>query len=101
MVDFDPAAEKLAGELADVEASITLVSMGVATRVTLTGMRFGQQVADYLRPLAAREGIVLEASFWPEGATCDISVAKTTSADAGGTPQPGVPGKPAARATHG
>ena len=76
--ELDWAAEKLAGELADVEASIELVAMGVATRVTLTGMRFGHQVADHLQQLATREGIVLEASFWPEDSVCDISVARNT-----------------------
>jgi hypothetical protein len=70
------AAEKLAGELADVEASIALVSTGVATRVTLTGMRFGRQVRDRLQPAALRQGITLEASFWPEDDICDVSVAK-------------------------
>jgi hypothetical protein len=73
----DLATEKLAGELADVEASITLVAMGVATRVTLTGMRFGHEVADHLRALAAGEGVVLEASFWPEDTVCDISVVRS------------------------
>jgi hypothetical protein len=81
--DLDLAAAKLAGELADVEASIALVSTGVATRVTLTGMRFGRQVRDRLQPAATRQGVTLEASFWPEDDLCDISIAKiVTGAEA-------------------
>ena len=72
----DPAqaAEKLAAELADVRASIALVSGGVATRITLTGMRFGHQVADRLAGAAALRGVAIETSFWPEDSICDIQV---------------------------
>ncbi len=80
----DLAADKLAGELADVEASIALVSSGVATRVTLSGMRFGQQLADHLRSIAALQGVALEASFWPEDTACDIDVVRMPAAPAAG-----------------
>jgi hypothetical protein len=70
----DAAAERLIGEVADVEASIALVSSGVASRVTLTGLRFGQQVAERLGAVAARQGVDLEASFWPDDTACDIRV---------------------------
>ncbi len=76
--EFDPATERLAGELADVEASIALVSSGVATQVTLTGMRFGQQLTDHFQGLAAREGVGIEATFWPEDTACDIHISRAT-----------------------
>jgi hypothetical protein len=72
----DLAAQKLMGEVADVEASIALVATGVASRVTLTGLRFGQQVAERLSASAARQGVHLEASFWPDDTVCDIQVSR-------------------------
>jgi hypothetical protein len=87
----DPAAERLASEVTDVEASIALVSSGVATRITLTGLRFGQQLAARLRARAASEGVDLEASFWPEEDGCDLRVSLIGGHDAGS----------AAVATHG
>jgi hypothetical protein len=80
----DRAADRLAGELADVEASIALVSSGAATRVTLSGMRFGQQLADHLRSIAARQGVAIEASFWPEDTACDIDIVRMPAAQAAG-----------------
>ena len=70
------AAERLAGEVADVRASIALVEGGVASRITLTGTRFGRQVAAQLAPLAGRNGVHLEASIWPEDDACDITVSR-------------------------
>jgi hypothetical protein len=79
----DLATERLAGELADVKASIELVSTGVASRITLTGLRFGQQVAERMSAAAARRGVDLEASFWPEETVCDIRVSRTAHATSG------------------
>jgi len=73
--DPDPAADRLASELADVQASIALVAGGIATHITLTGLRFGRQVADHLRPLAASDGVALEVSAWPDDDLADIEVA--------------------------
>jgi hypothetical protein len=72
--DPDPTTEKLAGELADVEASIALVSSGVASSITLTGLRFGQQLVDRFGPSAVLKGVELEASFWPEESACDVHI---------------------------
>jgi hypothetical protein len=79
----DLTTERLAGELADVEASIALVSSGVASSITLTGLRFGQQLVDRLGPSAARGGVELEASFWPEESACDVHVRKAGQVDRG------------------
>lgn len=75
----DLATERLSSEVSDVEASIALVSDGVATRVTLTGLRFGRQVAERLAYSAAQRGVYLEASFWPEDDLCDVHVSRTAS----------------------
>jgi hypothetical protein len=79
----DLTTEKLAGELADVEASIALVASGVASSITLTGLRFGQQLVDRLGPSAARDGVELEASFWPEESACDVHIRKAGQIDRG------------------
>jgi hypothetical protein len=77
--ESDPAVERLAGELAEVEASIVLVSSGVASRVTLTGLRFGQPIVDRLSADAANRGVDVEASFWPEDDVADVSVSMSTT----------------------
>lgn len=79
----DLTTERLAGELADVEASIALVASGVASSITLTGLRFGQQLVDRLGPSAARNGVELEASFWPEESACDVHIRKAGQVDRG------------------
>lgn len=73
----DPAIERLADELADVAASIALVSSGTASGVTLTGLRFGRQVADRLRAEASREGVDLRTSFRPDESACDVLVSRS------------------------
>jgi hypothetical protein len=73
----DLATERLTGELADVQASISLVATGVATRITLTGLRFGRQVAERLGPSASSRGVDLETSFWPEDSVCDVHVQRS------------------------
>jgi hypothetical protein len=80
----DPAAQRLASEVADVEASIALVVSGVATEVTLTGLRFGPQLAADLKARAASEGVDLEASFWPEEDCCDLRVSRMDGRDTAG-----------------
>jgi hypothetical protein len=79
----DLTTAQLAGELADVEASIALVASGVASSITLTGLRFGRQLVDRLGPSAARDGVELEASFWPEESACDVHIRKAGEVDRG------------------
>ena len=74
--------EHLAGEIADVTASIELVRTGVADRITLTGMRFGQELTERLRPSAASRGVSLEASFWPDDSLADVLVSRADAAAA-------------------
>jgi hypothetical protein len=77
----DAARDRLAAELADVEASIALVASDVASNITLTGLRFGRQVADNLRPAAAARGVNLEPAFSPDDDTaCDLRITRTSEA---------------------
>jgi hypothetical protein len=80
----DPAEERLASEVADVRASIALVHSGVATSITLTGLRFGQQLADRLGATAAGQGVRLEASFWPEEESGDLQITRIAEPDPAG-----------------
>ena len=73
---IDPATERLASEVADVRASIALVQSRVAASITLTGLRFSQQLADRLGAGAASQGVRLEASFWPEDDLGDLTVSR-------------------------
>jgi hypothetical protein len=76
----DLTAERLAGELADVQASISLVNSGVAASITLTGLRFGRQLAESLREAAAGQGVLLEATFWTDDDRGDIHVSRPAGA---------------------
>jgi len=80
---LDQAAERLASEMADVEASISLVADGAVSSMTLTQMRFGQQLAGHFGPIADRMHVRLETSFVDEGSTCDIHVFRAREADRG------------------
>ncbi len=64
----------MTSEIAEVESAITLVASGSASRITLTGMRFGEQVARRFRAEAAAKGLRLEPIPWPEDAGCDLIV---------------------------
>ena len=76
----EPAQERLAGEFADVQASIELVASGMASRITLTGLRFGRMLAEQLGAAAESAGVELETSIWPEEDSSDISVRRKTHA---------------------
>jgi hypothetical protein len=94
---LDPTTERLASEVADVRASIALVHSGVATSVTLTGLRFGQQLAQSLRKAAASQGVTLEASFWPEedGGDLRVGIIGRAAADSPTAANPTADGAPA------
>ena len=67
-------AERLAGEVREVELAIAMVRSGAASSVTLTGLRFAEVVLRELAAGARREGISLEPIYWPEDAGCDVVV---------------------------
>jgi hypothetical protein len=50
------------------------VASGSASRVTLTGLKFGEQMARRFRAEAHLKGVALEPLPWPEDAGCDLIV---------------------------
>jgi hypothetical protein len=65
---------RLASEITEVESAIALVASGSASGVTLSGLRFGEQVMQRFQAEAAARGVVLEPIFWPEDEGCDLTV---------------------------
>jgi hypothetical protein len=70
----DETRGRLISEVVEVEAAIALVASGSASSVTVSGLRFGEQVARRFRAEAAAKGIRLEPILWPEDAGCDLVV---------------------------
>jgi maleate cis-trans isomerase len=73
-IDPGAATDRLAAELADVRASIELVSSGVASGVTLTGLRFSRQIAERLAETAGRAGVDLLTQPWADDSGGDVRV---------------------------
>ena len=67
-------AKEVDRELAEVEAAIALVRSGGATEVSVTNLRFGEEVLRQVRARGADRGVRLEALPWPEDTGCDIDV---------------------------
>jgi len=67
-------AHELDRELGEVEAAIALVRSGVAAEVSVTNLRFGEEVLRQIRARGADHGVLLEPIPWPEDAGCDIDV---------------------------
>ena len=72
--DADETRRRLTSEVAEVESAIELVASGSASRITLSGLKFGEQVARRFHAVAAARGIRLEPLPWPEDAGCDLIV---------------------------
>jgi hypothetical protein len=71
-LDRDDTERRLDVELGDVRAAIALVARGAATRVTVGGLRFGEQVVALLRAEARAKGVVLDPNYWFEDSGCDV-----------------------------
>jgi hypothetical protein len=65
---------RLASEVTEVESAIALVASGSASRITLSGLKFGEQVAKHFHAEATARGVTLEPILWPEDAGCDLIV---------------------------
>lgn len=72
--DTDATRRTLDSELGQVASAIAMVATGAATRVTVAGLRFGDQVVAASRELAIRKGVVLEALWHAEDAGADVTV---------------------------
>lgn len=64
-------------ELAEVEAAIALVRSGAAAEVSVTNLRFGEEVLEQVRRRGADRGVELEPIPWAEDSGCDIRVRRT------------------------
>jgi hypothetical protein len=72
--DLEETRRRLTSEVAEVEGAIALVASGAASRITLSGLKFGEQVARRFRAEAGAKGIRVEPLPWPEDAGCDLIV---------------------------
>jgi hypothetical protein len=72
--DPDETRNRLASEITEVESAIELVASGAASRITLSGLRFGEQLARRFDADAQAKGLVLDPILWPEDAGCDLIV---------------------------
>lgn len=75
-LDHRAAKGRLQGEYANVRAAIALVAQGSSSRVTLSGLRFGEQLLTGLGPEARLAGVALVPSWWPDDAGCDLTVCR-------------------------
>lgn len=72
--DPEETKRRLTSEIAEVEGAIAMVSSGAASRITLSGLKFGEQLARRFRAEARSRGLHLEPILWPEDAGCDLIV---------------------------
>ncbi|MGA3030357.1 MAG: hypothetical protein ABSE58_06440 [Candidatus Limnocylindrales bacterium] len=72
--DSEETRRRLASEVAEIESAMALVDSGSASRITLTGLRFGEELARRFRADATSKGLLLEPILWPEDAGCDLIV---------------------------
>jgi hypothetical protein len=72
--DPDETRRRLTSEVAEVESAIALVASGTASRITLSGLRFGEQVAERFQADAQSKGVRLDPIPFPEDAGCDLIV---------------------------
>lgn len=70
--DSEETLRRLTSEVTELESAITLVASGQATRVTVSGLRFGEALADRFREEATAKGIHIQPLPWPDDAGCDL-----------------------------
>ena len=75
-LDARAAEVRLRAECDEVQAAIALVAGGTATRVSLSGLTFGEQLLARLGAEARRAGVALVPSWWPDDAGCDLAVCR-------------------------
>jgi len=72
--DPEETRRRLSSEVGEVESAIALVASGSASRITLTGLRFGEALADRFGADAQLKGVQLETLPWPDDTGCDLTV---------------------------
>ena len=66
--------DQLAHELNLVESSIALLAAGVASRVTISQLRFGEQILPTVQSSARKHGLIARALWHVQDDGCDIAV---------------------------
>jgi len=72
--DPDETRRRLTSEVAEVESAIALVASGTASRITLSGLKFGEEVAKRFRADARSKGVRIDPIPFPDDAGCDLIV---------------------------
>ena len=72
--ESEETRRRLTSEVAEVEGAMEMVASGTASRVTLAGLKFGEQLAGRFRSEALSKGVALEPIPFPEDAGCDLIV---------------------------
>jgi hypothetical protein len=72
--DPEETRRRLTSEVAEVEGAIELVASGSASRITLSGLKFGEQLARRFQADAQSKGVRLDPLPFPEDAGCDLIV---------------------------
>jgi hypothetical protein len=72
--DPEETRRRLTSEVAEVESAIALVASGAASRITLSGLKFGEEVARRFRADARSKGVLIDPIPFPEDAGCDLIV---------------------------
>ena len=72
--DSEETRRRLTSEVAEIEGAIEMVASGNASRVTVAGLKFGEQLARRFQPEAASKGVTLDPIPFPEDAGCDLIV---------------------------
>ena len=75
--DPEETRRRLTSEVAEVESAIALVASGSATRITLSGLKFGEEVAKRFHADAQSKGVRLDPLPFPDDAGCDLIVGRT------------------------
>ena len=70
----DETRRRLTSEVAEVESAIALVASGTASRITLSGLKFGEEVAKRFRADARSKGVRIDPIPFPDDAGCDLIV---------------------------
>ncbi len=72
----DPAETKrrLTSEISELEGAMAMVASGSASRITLTGLKFGEALSHRFQAEAQSKGLRLEPIIWPEDVGCDLIV---------------------------
>ena len=73
-LDVESATARLRGEMGDIHAAIEMVARGGVTRVTVSGLAYGEQLLRECAALARQRSVVLTPLWWPDDAGCDIQV---------------------------